>query len=268
MELNEVLQMGTGYIPDTFDERDKVARVSLAVREETTNYDHSFLSVRNQGNEGTCVGFAAAAAKEYFDNVQRGTRDYLSPRFLYSLCKQNDGIPNEEGTYPRVACKMIQKYGIAYENDWPYAPYQQDTPSNLQELYERALPQKIITYARLWNTRDMVTSLIVNGPFIAGVIVTQGWYTEKALNEGVIDATIPARSNDGGHAICITGYDVDKASFRVRNSWSERYGDDGYMWLPREWMDEHCMDAWSFVDDKAIDEGLVIVEPIVERLGF
>jgi C1A family cysteine protease len=256
-----ILEMGMGYVPDVPSAADYLVRASIPVREETILYDAFMMPVRNQGQEGTCVGFAYAAIKEFYDNVQRGTKTMLSPRFIYNLSKQFDGIPNEEGTYPRVALKMGQKFGISYEEDWPYKPHQKDKPSKMEELFIRALPQRIETYARLWNTRDMVASLLLNGPFVAGVIVTQGWYSDEALEKGVIDASVRKKPNDGGHAIAITGYDVDNKSFRVKNSWSTQYGDNGYMWLPRDWMEEHCIDAWSIVDDKAIDNGLVVVKP-------
>jgi hypothetical protein len=52
----------------------------------------------------------------------------LSPRFLYSDCKKNDGHPGEEGTEIRVAMKVLVKDGVCEEKYWPYAPHQNDKP--------------------------------------------------------------------------------------------------------------------------------------------
>ena len=70
--------------------------------------------VRDQGNEGTCVAFASAVGvKEYEDTREYKKYIELSPRYLYSICKKNDGAPDEEGTYPRVAMKMLLNYGVS-----------------------------------------------------------------------------------------------------------------------------------------------------------
>ncbi len=35
----------------------------------------------------------------------------------------------------------------------------------------------------------------------------------------------------GGHAMCVVGYDDSKEAFKVRNSWSASWGDNGYLWI-------------------------------------
>ena len=40
----------------------------------------------------------------------------------------------------------------------------------------------------------------------------------------------------GGHAVCIVGYDESKQTFKVRNSWGEKWGDDGYCYFPFEYI--------------------------------
>jgi len=39
---------------------------------------------------------------------------------LLALCKKFDGFPDEEGTYPRIAMKMLLKYGVCPESFWLY----------------------------------------------------------------------------------------------------------------------------------------------------
>jgi len=81
------------------------------------NYSADMTPVRNQGNEGTCVAFASVVGvKEYQDTKEYKKIIELSPRYTYNLCKKNDGSPDEEGTYPRVAMKMLLKYGTPPES--------------------------------------------------------------------------------------------------------------------------------------------------------
>lgn len=264
---NEVLSYGTGYLPDPNDQRDYVLTATWPVKEQTVMYEHLMQEIRNQKNEGVCVGFAATAVKEYYDNLQRGTHDYFSPRFVYYQSKLRDGIPNEEGTYPRTALQVMQELGTCFEHEWPYVPYQSQVPTD-PTLNQRALMQRIQTYARLRTTRDMVANLILNGPFLAGILVTNGFYTDECLRTGLIDPTIKSDANSGGHAICVCGYDVDKRWFRIRNSWGHDYGDKGYNWATRDWLEENCLDAWSIVDDTAIDNGLTINVPYIQPSWF
>ncbi|MCX5709037.1 MAG: hypothetical protein NTY14_08760, partial [Candidatus Omnitrophica bacterium] len=85
------------------------------------DYTSKMTPVRDQGDEGTCVAFASVVGvKEYEDQKESGKLVELSPRYLYSLCKEHDGFPEEEGTYPRVAMKMLLKYGVCPESLWPY----------------------------------------------------------------------------------------------------------------------------------------------------
>lgn len=259
----DIRRFGTGYIPDVRDARDYLAMAAVPVEPATVMYDMFMLPPRNQGSEGTCVSFAGSGLKEFYDNRQRNSTDYFSPRYLYSMCKRLDGIPNEEGTYPRIAMKVMQDYGVAYESDWPYQAHQGNNPVDWELLHEHAKTQKIMTYARLRSTQDMISNLVLNGPFMIGVVVTDGFYTREAIETGFINPDIVPDTNSGGHALCVVGYDHLKDQFKVRNSWGLDYGDNGYNWMTRGWMDQYCTDAWSLVDDTAIDAGLVIIRPVV-----
>ena len=256
----EVLSYGKGYIPDTVDTRDFVAQAAAPIEERTVSYRDQMKPIRNQGQESTCVGFSSSAVKEYYDNKQRNRSDYFSPRFIYTECKKIDGIPHEDGTYPRTAMQVLNTIGIAPEQDWPYQLGPHSQPK-VATIYDDAKPQVIQAYARLNTVQDMVAQLMLSGPFLAGVWVTDGWYTDECLRTGVIDPKIRRNNRSGGHAICVMGYDADKKLFEIRNSWGDRYGDHGYNWASKDWMQKNFMDAWSLVDNTTIDAGLVVLKP-------
>lgn len=257
---DEVLSYGTGYIPDPVDLRDFIAKASAPVTPHTVSYRDKMMPIRNQGQESTCVAFSSTALKEYYDNLQRHTTGYFSPRFMYTECKKIDGIPNLDGTYPRTAMQILNTLGVAPESDWPYNLGKNSQPKS-QNIYADAKPQLIKGYARLATVNDMIAQLMLAGPFIAGVWVTDGWYTDKCVRTGVIDAKVRRNNKSGGHAICVMGYNAEKNMFEIRNSWGTRYGDQGYNWVVANWMKDNCMDAWSLVDDTTIDAGMVVLQP-------
>ncbi len=211
------------------------------------DYTSEMTPVRDQGDEGTCVAFASVVGvKEYADQKEYRKLIGLSPRYIYSLCKQFDGAPEEEGTYPRIAMKMLLNYGVCPESFWPYKPYQ--TNDHKSGADQKAKIYKIKAYARLKSLLEMKRSLMVNGPFLAGVKVFDSWFTPIVQKTGKIPLPKKGEKIAGGHAICIVGYDDRKELFKFKNSWSQNWADQGYGYLPYEYLQKYCQDAWSATD--------------------
>ncbi len=211
------------------------------------DYTPQMTPVRDQGDEGTCVGFASVVGvKEYADQKEYRKLIQLSPRYVYSLCKQFDGAPEEEGTYPRVALKILLNYGVCPESFWPYKPHQSNDHKSGAD--QKAKIYRIKAYARLKSLIEMKRSLMVNGPFLAGVTVFNSWFTPTAEKTGKIPMPEKGEEIAGGHAICIVGYDDNVKLFKFKNSWSVKWADKGYGYLPYDYMKKYCQDAWSGTD--------------------
>ena len=244
--MTDEKQYGLGCLKDPADTRDLPMRLILPpiTAPAIVDYTQQMSPVRNQGEEGTCVAFASVVGvKEYQEKKEHQKMIELSPRYLYHLCKQLDGIPNQEGTYPRVAMKALADNGVCPEECWPYRTYQTDSPCVGAD--DKARPFRIRTYARLTEIEEMERSLSVNGPFMAGVEVFSSWF-EGA--QGRIPLPDLDETSRGGHAVCIMGYSREGSYFKFKNSWGVDWGDSGYGYLPYEYMNRHCLDAWSATD--------------------
>jgi C1A family cysteine protease len=238
-----------GCFKDPKDSRDILMGLVLPIVSVPVSFDFSKLMspVRNQGSEGTCVAFASVTGvKEFQDKKEYHKLIRLSPRFLYNLCKKFDGIPFEDGTYPRVAMKVLLNYGVCHESFWPYAAQKKGHPRAGAD--KDALKFKIKAYARIKSQLEMKRSLLVNGPFIAGVDVFKSWFTKKVQNSGFVPMPKAKEDSVGGHAICIVGYDEKLKIFKFKNSWGANWGSDGYGYLPYAYMNKYCSDAWSATD--------------------
>jgi C1A family cysteine protease len=238
-----------GCRKDPVDSRDIPMGLVLPAFTLPVSFDFSKLMspVRNQGDEGTCVAFASVVGvKEFQDKKEYRKLIRLSPRFLYSLCKKFDGDPFAEGTYPRIAMKVLLNHGVCRESFWPYAPHQKSL--SLKGADIDAKRYKIKAYARLKSVLEMKRSLLINGPFLAGVEVFKSWFSKKVERSGFIP--MPKRSEQlmGGHAICIVGYDDKLRIFKFKNSWGAKWADQGYGYLPYAYMQKYCSDAWSATD--------------------
>lgn len=237
---------GLGCLKDPDDRRDMPMRVVMPRIAAPARVDYSdrMSPVRDQGAEGTCVAFAAAVGmKEHQELIERRQLIGLSPRDLYAECKKADGIPNEEGTYIRVAMKVLARRGVCREECWPYRPYQEDSPC--PDAARQASDFRIKTYGRLSGLEEMEESLTLNGPFLAGVEVFPEWFE---TSDGKISLPRPGVSPLGGHAVCVVGFDHAAACFKFKNSWSANWGDRGYGYLSYDYLERYCIDAWSATD--------------------
>jgi len=238
-----------GCRKDPFDLRDIPMGLVLPAIPVPTKIDYTphMTPVRDQVDEGTCVAFASVVGvKEYEDTKEYKRLIKLAPRYVYSLCKENDGIPDAEGTYPRIAMKVLMKHGVCPETMWPYRPYQADDHKKGADV--KAKIYRIKAYARLTSLQEMKRSLVVNGPFLAGVRVYKSWFTKRVEKTGLIPMPKKGEEMIGGHAVCIAGYDDKKCCFKFKNSWSVKWGNKGYGFLPYVYVQRYCSDAWSATD--------------------
>ncbi len=249
-----------GCIRDKFDQRDYLMRAYLPLVKLPKKIDWTLKMspVRDQGQEGTCVGFASTTGmKEYQEKLDYQKLILLSPRFLYSECKKIDGMPGEEGTTIRAAMKVLKNNGVCQEKFWPYRPQGHGLASYGQshQPQQKNKPKpgasanakkfRILTYARILELDELRLSLVTKGPAVLGVEVFKGMFEAK---KGLVPMPKKAERSIGGHAICAVGYDDTKELFKFKNSWSVKWGDRGYGYLPFEYIKRYMMDAWSSVD--------------------
>ena len=247
-----VFGRGLGCRKDPVDERDyPLTRIPPELRAKLpalVDYTDKMTAVSDQGDEGTCVGFATVdGMKEYQETKEWKKTIQLSVRYVYSEAQKIDGYPDdEEGTDIRCAMKVLNNKGVPPQSCWKYKPHQTDKAcGNADDL---AMAYRIARYVRLKTLAEMKESLFVNGPFVAGVEVYEGWMMPGVDKTGVIPMPKKGEELLGGHAICIVGYDNKKKRFKFKNSWSRAWGEEGYGYLPYTYMTKYGMDCWSGKD--------------------
>jgi len=209
--------------------------------------------VRNQGQRGTCVSFAATACAEHKQHQasSTGPLDH-SEQFLYWAIKTKtaDPSPKIEGTYLEFARDALANVGICLESHWPYVPTYM--PNNVSHSGNgNPSPNALGAAAR--NTHNSATYQVFtsSGQGAAWVLAAlqtgrpvaislpvfrdphsrrspDNWTTNSGLLYGRVISPPPTAVVTSGHAVCIVGFVPDAIEpmggyFIFRNSWGTQW---------------------------------------------
>jgi len=219
--------------------------------------------VRNQQNRGTCVAHACAAVREYLLEKDE-VKDDLSEQFLYWACKQQDGIPNIEGTFISTAMSVLEELGICPEQIWPYKPNkvqgnEGQGPPPITAV-ESAKPYRIQNGEKIWPKQVIALKqkLADGKPVAFAVPVYPYWLTNPVRTTGDVRMPLPGEDwpdkKTRGHAMCLVGYVDDPmvpggGYFVLRNSWGTIWASKGeipgYGRLPYAYMSEYGTAAYT-----------------------
>lgn len=246
-------------IPSSFDPRDYQYMNLFGMQAQESpliiDYRPNLPAVFDQGQRGTCVACASTWTLKAYEEIVAGDypQDGFSAAFLYTLCKQHDGAPEQEGTMPRTAMKILQKYGVCPENIMPYATISELPEPQVPPISGIALgagsPYKIKTYAQLCSAGDMTRNNLLDamrqalkkeGPFLIALLICEN-FSPDANNR----LPVPDGAVRGGHAVGIAGDLPGEGALILRNSWGQDWGDNGYALLPYEWLDSRYEGNWA-----------------------
>jgi len=208
--------------------------------------------IEDQGDLGSCTAHSVIAILEYLDKKDDQKFTDYSRLFLYYNTRAIEGTLFEDsGASIRNTIKAATKVGVCPEKGWWGWQYDVEQFKRAPHIwcYWKARDVRAKEYLRLTNNIDSLKYCIAQGfPFAFGFILTDRFMnTPATTNKGVV--TMPNKSDQkiGGHAVCAVGYDDDKKVFKVRNSWSEAWGDKGYFYMPYALMEDPawCMDFWT-----------------------
>ena len=162
----------------------------------------------------------------------------FDPYFIYSQINSSINDPSCPNTINAwQAITEEQKYG---SKKLLFPPYTEcDENWNVEKtanILSYTKPYKVNNYYPLDNEDpnfiDTVKNLIVlEMPVIFGLEYYESLQTEVGVNG--LWSPNPLEKEDGGHAMCVVGYNDNKfgGAFEIVNSYGENYGDKGYVWI-------------------------------------
>lgn len=221
-----------GWKPDPKDDRDRPfrqhARFGTAVLPMNASVEDSRVWVKDQVATSSCTGQAWSQAVR-LSCLKRGIEcPDLSALFSYFTNRAEFGEQHsDEGAYLRTGAKAAVRFGIAEESSWSFA----DARVNLEPGYSAFRSAAHLRGARSYHSVNLRSLLEVREALAAGFAVVGGWDVDQSFMDydgrGIITIPDPAYLQ-GGHALCLTGYDISTGTFRFINSWGVGWGEAGY----------------------------------------
>lgn len=239
-----------GWRPDLPDKRD--------IFHEFTNYNDSpedidlrggMPPIYDQGRLGSCTANAVAAAYEYDERKQDEDEPFTPSRlFIYYNERRLEGtVSYDSGATIRDSIKTIYNDGVVSEKLWSYDISKfAEEPSS--DCYKDAEKHKCVSYKRVNQSFSDIQNCLAQGfPVVFGMTVYESFESENVAETGIMSMPQPGERVLGGHALCLCGIDKNRERFIVRNSWGKEWGDEGYFYMPYEYLldSQYCSDFWT-----------------------
>lgn len=248
---------GTGLVFATEDQLRSIPLASTpysgATLPASVDLSASLPPPGDQGEQGSCVGWAVAYALKTFEefeeerhpltnNVgQPNPSRVFSPAYIYN--QLNRGV--DAGIAFVDALNLLHSDGAATLDMMPYSAADfQSQPS----IVIRVLAKKyrIDTWRRV-NPADPIE---VKAQLNARYPVLIGARIDEDLRSAGHGFVWKQRGGDsaGGHAMLVVGYDDARSAFRVMNSWGQEWGDRGFFWIDYDYFRQVVQEAYVVKD--------------------
>jgi C1A family cysteine protease len=198
--------------------------------------------VRDQVACGSCWAFATAEAIESQIAIQTGIQQPVSVNEIMDCTWENQNFGCQGGDPEWAFSSMMDnKTGIALEKDYPYLGVSGMCNKNSSTWGQGSQG----TVTNCWHiehtTKAVQEALYYFGPLAIGIAVTEDMllYTDGVFN----DTACTGASDDLVHAVLLTGWTRDDNGnlvWEVKNSWSEHWGDNGYVYIQGKDQEWNC----------------------------
>lgn len=226
VEVEEMNMRGFS-LPAGLDGASLVPGVSSSGANESVDYASCYLGVRDQSQCGSCWAFAAAAVTEGQSCVVNNEKVDLAPQHLVDCDKRDKGC---KGGMLDAPLEFIVKNGLCTEDDYKY------TGTDGSFFFKNKCKEsncgkkhKLSSFKQIGNNAQDLIDALKNGPISVAVGVTSKF---QSYSSGVMTVA-ECGSTQLNHAVTVVGYEKinNKDVFKIRNSWSAKWGSKGYIQL-------------------------------------
>lgn len=238
-----------GWVPDLPDYRD----LKLSAPAPTVKLPaHADLAptnppIYNQDALGSCTANGIARCIQYAEGKEKLPWSCPSRLFIYYNERFMEGtIDSDSGAQIRDGIKSLTQWGYAHEDMWPYdiTKFTHQPPPN---VFAAAKKNLVKQYARVVQSGRGIKSVLSSGfPVVFGFTVYESMESAAVANGGMLPMPSDNEPVVGGHCVVLVGYDDVKRLYKVANSWGAHWGDNGYFYMPYEYVESPglAQDFW------------------------
>lgn len=203
----------------------------------------------DQGELGSCTSNSIAGHVRYILFKSRGPSLHPSRLFIYYNGRVVAGEPFNEDTGLSIkdGCVSVNKYGVCDEAMWPYNINKFATrPSDM--CYSEAAKNNQFSYFNVPQTLDQIRQCLSQKYLISfGARLFESFMSSATARSGMVQMPSSDEVEIGSHAMCIVGYNDRTRLFAVANSWSDRWGRNGFCFIPYDYIcnKNYCGDFWT-----------------------
>ena len=211
----------------------------------------------NQGSIGSCTSWASGygaltisyAIQNDIKNTAEITNNAKSALYIFNQIKSGSC---SAGSYVENALKLMKQKG-----DCDYKDFH-PTDCQIMPTFEednKARLFKISEYNTLFNSSSnndqkissTINSLNANKPVVIGLNIRTSFDTVSKNGKYTPHAS---EKDNGGHALCVIGYDNVNKEFEILNSWGTDWGNNGFFKISYNDYSKYCQEAYQFILDR------------------
>ncbi len=225
---------------------------------ESIDLRGGFRPAQSQGSQGSCLAHSLTAIFEYAMKLSTNEELDLSEAFLYYNAREMDttgdvSVATDIGSRVRPAIESLAKYGLAQEVFCRYNEKDYTTKPS-EEAYKDAAKRKLIKAMNVGLSSTAIKEALAEGYPVAVSLslcnsfgsASSGGYVPMPTEEEIeARESMPEdkKPRHTCHAMVVVGYSDELRRFIVRNSWGADWGDNGYCYIPYEYMDHEKLCA-------------------------